>query len=966
VQQEPEFRTLARYIDAERAEWLSKELGAGEEESAALLLGAAYPALTPTNDWQLEGLARLYREGFRIRRRTEESRVRLSEVMAAQASEEARLTALRRASWLEKARIALRELLPPALGGAPVEVTSHELSGLADAALAACLTEASVRTAQRYGQPLRANRQPSELCAFGMGKLGGHELNAGSDIDLIFFYDDDDGGSELSLHEHWSRVVRRTVSYIDTPSADGLLWRVDLRLRPEGSQGPIVNSVSAAERYYETWGRLWERSALLRARCSAGSRKLGLVIEREVISPFVYRKEVDPALASALGELLLRSRRELTEDAGRDLKLGVGGIREAEFFVQSLQLIWGGKQPVLRTRNTLQALTRLEGRGLVSDREAQEIASAYVLLRRLEHHVQWSSGLQTHLLPPPGAELDRAARCLRLRDSPTLIETLERARLAVHELFEALVPRSSTAAATARYAPLLSALDGTREELQRAAEQRYADADIAEHLAALARRPDGLLGSMTRERFPSLAERVLDALASSPDPCQAARYLRSFFGRFLSPAPYVAALAEDAPALNRLVTVLGSSAFVGEAVAARPDFADVVVFGAGAISEPRGAVQSEIDAQLAAIPADADQYERQQAFVTALRIAKRRVTVEVAAADLAGALGTRETTLLLSLLADEELERALAFVLGEEPHGLCVIAMGKLGGRDIGYGSDLDVIFIYDPAAAPRPEEAGVWFARVAQRVIRLVSEPGAAGPGYELDTRLRPSGSQGLLVSSLEAFARYHQVSLGDAEPPSVQPSGAPWERQALLRARVCAGDRALGERAISVARRAAYEGGAPDASEIRRLRERMERELGREREERLDLKSGRGGLLDVEFAVQWLQMRHGSDGRVRTTDTVVALEALSRAGYLERRRFEALREGYRFLRLLEQRIHVLRGAGSSVLEPGGRELRLLARRMGYRDLPSESAEQQLLTRYREVTSEVRGAFQAILGDAP
>jgi len=962
VQQGSELRALARLIDPERAERLSKDLGEGAELGAAVLLGSAYPALTPNTDWQLEGLARLGEEGFRARRQSEELRVSLAEVMQSGDSEEARLLGLRRAVWLEKARIALRELLPPALGGAPLEATSHELSGLADATIAACLAQATSSTAQRYGPPLRSGGEPSELAVFGMGKLGGRELNAGSDIDLVFIYDSDDGGSQLSLHEHWSRVVHRTVAMIGTPSADGLLWRVDLRLRPEGSQGPIVNSIGAAERYYETWGRLWERSALLRARCSAGSRKLAFVLEREVLNPFVYRREVDPTLAVALAELLRHSRRELCDDPARDLKLGVGGIREAEFFVQSLQLIWGGKQPAVRTKNTLQGLSRLEGRGLVSAREAHDIAAAYVLLRRLEHCVKWSTGLQTHLLPPPGPELDRIARCLRLRDSSTLLEQLEKARYAVHERFESLVPQSNRSAATPRYAALLSALDGSRQELQRAAEQRYASPDIAEHLWALARRPDGLLGSMTRERYPALAERVLDALATTPDPDQAARFLRSFFGRFVSPAPYVAALAEDPPALRRLVTVLGSSAFVGEAVSARPDFADVVVFGAGAISEPRAAVQSEIDAQLSSLPADADEYERQQAFVAALRIAKRRVTIEVAAADLAGALGTREATRLLSLLADEELERALAFELGERREGLCVIAMGKLGGQDIGYGSDLDVIFIYDPSAAPRSEEAGAWFARAAQRIIRLVSEPSAAGPGYELDTRLRPSGSQGMLVSSLAAFARYHAVPLGEGAQPSVQPSGAAWERQALLRARVCAGDRALGERAIRVARRAAYEGGAPDAGQIRRLRERMERELGREREDRLDLKAGRGGLLDVEFAVQWLQMRHGSDPAVRTTDTAHALETLFERGYLERQHFDALREGYRFLRLLEQRIHVLHGAGSSVIELGSAKLPLLARRMGYRDVPGESAAEQLLSRYHEVTADVRAAFDAVL----
>jgi glutamate-ammonia-ligase adenylyltransferase len=293
--------------------------------------------------------------------------------------------------------------------------------------------------------------------------------------------------------------------------------------------------------------------------------------------------------------------------------------------------------------------------------------------------------------------------------------------------------------------------------------------------------------------------------------------------------------------------------------------------------------------------------------------------------------------------------------------------MGKLGGREIGYGSDLDVVFIYDPKRAPKPDEAEAFYARAAGRVIRLISEPHVAGPGYELDTRLRPSGSHGMLVTSLRAFARYHSVAVtGGEDGPvsgSVGSSGAAWERQALLRARFAAGDAELGGRAIDVAARAAYGGGAAPAAEVHHLRRRMERELGRERPERVDLKLGRGGLLDVEFAVQLLQMQNGDDEAVRTPDTSVALEALAQRGYLDRNDYDALREGYAFLRRLEQRLHVLYGGGTSVISTRSAGLPALARRMGYRSQPGTTAEAALLAHYRDVTLNVRAAYARVFG---
>jgi len=953
---------LAHAIDPGRTEILIRDLGKNPGRAVGVLVGAAYPAMSPAQGWQVEAIEDIAAEGWRTQRDPRRLRTRLFEAAGDMGDPEAARRGLRRAVWQEKVRIALRELLPHAMGGAALSVTAAELSYLADAAFEVALSEATRTVEQRFGVPFRSDGQRSELVVLGMGKLGGFELNAGSDVDVVFIYDTDDGGSETTLHDHWTRVARRAVSTIDDPSADGLVWRVDLRLRPEGGQGALVNSFAAAERYYETWGRLWERAALLRARPMAGSQRLGEQFEREVITPFVYRRSADLGVVRGLVDLVLRSRAELSHDPSRDLKLGPGGIREAEFFVQALQLVWGGQDPTVRCRGMFEGVARLRSRGLATDREARALTESYTLLRSCEHAIQWSAGVQTHQLPKAQEDQRRLARALGFDEWEGLAEALHGARAAVGDLFRSLTPEQ---AALQRSGQLMALIDAESPRLSAAVAERFGE-DITEHLQALARRPDGLLGEGTREQHPKLADQVLEAIAHCANPEQGARYLRSFFGRFQAPGPYISLLASDEYALRRLLAAFGASDFVGEALVARPDLSDLILVGGGQLEDPEQVLELELDTWRKKLAEDADEYEIQSAFVSATRRAKQAVMVSVAVADLARQINTREATRLLSRLADGILERAAQYVLGGDARGLSIVAMGKLGGEDIGYGSDLDVLFIFDPDAAPQPDEAAAYFSRRAQRIMRLLQEPSAAGRGYELDTRLRPSGAYGLLVTSLRSFARYHGVPLAEddnAGPSPVTTSGAAWERQALLRARACAGDRSLGARVIEVAHIAAYERGAPEVEEMHRLRHRMEIELGKERPGRFDLKTGRGGLLDIEFAVQWLQMQHGKDLRVRTTDTVAALEALRERGYLSAQAFETFHDGYHFLRRLEQRIHVLRGAGSTVLDETEGGLELLARRMGLQRRGGATVAQALIAKYTDVADAVRATYLDVLG---
>ena len=504
------------------------------------------------------------------------------------------LSVLRRVAWVEKARIALRELLPHTLGGAPFVVTAREISWLAEALLEIACAEANEHVARRLGSPRTADGSRSEFVALGMGKLGGLELNAGSDIDLCFVYDTDEGSSESTLHEHWSRVARRVVQNMELPTDEGSAWRVDLRLRPEGSRGAVVNSMAASERYYEIWGRLWERSALIRARPVAGDLGLGSRFMREVATPFVYRREVDPQIVAVLAELLARARIELRSDSTGDLKLGLGGIREVEFFVQALQLVWGGRDRSLRVTGTFAALERLRGASFVTEREARLLAEAYTLLRCVEHRIQWHSGIQTHRLPKEDATLELLARSLGMQSAARLILELDRARSVVAEAFASLNEGSNWP--KSRHLALFALIDRINNpapvdhvkqsestpppplimDKQRHTSSRPlppaandfeeigVPVELIEHFAMLAKRPDSLLGGLTRERFANLTEVVLDAIAQSADPEQAALALRLVFGRINYPGAYFAALSEDERAVRRLITALASSSFIAD------------------------------------------------------------------------------------------------------------------------------------------------------------------------------------------------------------------------------------------------------------------------------------------------------------------------------------------------------------------------------------------------------------------
>ena len=962
------LRALARACDPEAMDEVRRAVEGADEGAVTIAeaLGAAYPALRSLAIARIDALSTLAREGWRVPRKRADL-VRRLLAACGPLDDPARVRkGLRLVSGAEKLRIALRELEPEI----DVDVTAREWSELAEAQLEVATMEARGYVERRFGAivgPAGAGATPARngFVVIGLGKLGGGELNAGSDVDLMFLHESDEGatlGEEaLRPFDSFTRIARRLVPTLEEHDDDGFCARIDLRLRPEGGSGPLTNSIAAAVNYYESFGRGWERAAMLRARAVAGDLAVG---ERALaeLAPFVYRRAVDPTVAAEMHDMVRRSRVELSEAPARDLKLGPGGIREAEFFVQTLQLIWGGKDPSVRTPNTLHALRRLRTRGYVTDREARAIVDGYLLLRRVEHRIQLGSGVQTHLLPPDGAERDRIARSLGFKAGPELWAALERVRGKVAERFASLVPGGAPGAEQERTDAVLRAIDGDATETQLPG--LTLSRDLTESLRGLGRRPDAPLGGRTRERHPRFVRALVAALLDAADPDLAASLVRTFFDRLSAPgvASYVRALEQDERSLVRFVGLCGTSAYLGGSLVGHPELVDRLLFSA-----PAAADDGHGGRLLAEEIAHLGHSERgdAEAFVGALRRAKSALELEVGLADLAGEIEPRAASRALSALADATLDATTQWALEEAasrralrstPAGLAVLALGKLGGRELGYGSDLDVVFVYDPRAlepfALDALEASELYGRVAARIVRLLGAPHSDGPGYDLDTRLRPSGEQGHLVVSIEAFRAYH---LGGADALA---RAADWERQALLRLRPCAGDPGVGAAAAAIAATAAYERGPIDPAEVVRLRARLEEEVARERPGRYDPKLGKGGLADVEFAVQYLQTAAAAEPSVRTPETIAALDALETLGRLRPQQATTLRDGYRFLRRLEQRARVVHAARGAVIEEGAPGLTALARSMGHRDGVNGSAATQLLATYAEVTRDVRAVF--------
>ncbi len=850
--------------------------------------------------------------------------------------------------------------------GAPLEQVGRELSTLADLCLDAAMAFALARLSERHGAPLNPHGRPVGLAAIAMGKYGARELNFCSDIDVIFVYDTDEGAAgDLSLHQLFSRACQQVSRALTGPNAEGLCFRVDLRLRPEGNQGPVCNALAGAERYYETWGGPWDRLAWLKARAAAGDLDLG----REMVAlmePFVFPRSIRPEILEQLQQLNQRIQETAarTHAAGWNVKLQWGGIREVEFFVQSLQLLHAGKQPSLQEPATLAALDRLLFAGLVTENEHRQLAEAYELWRRVEHRLQLHAGRQTHLLPDPGAPLhEHVARHMGMTGEE-LAGQVRHHRAAVKQVYGTLgVEPPGDHALTALLDPELPAEQ---------ARQLLADAGFnqpgraADRLSLLADKPWGPLGRAPAPSVAALAPPLLVELAASPDPDAALAHLTELSLRF---GPYRGLwelLAHNRETLRLLLSLFGSSDFLARIFIDHPGQLDRLLMA--------GHARQVLDAkQLAArlverlTPLDADDAE---ARLRALGRFRNEEVLRVGLHDIAGTLAPEQVWAQLTDLAEVVLRELCSMVLadtrrryGTPRHDdggeatLTVLALGKLGSRELTYASDLDLIFVFsEPGETDgrRRVDNGELFARTAQRLISALTTDMGEGKLYEVDTRLRPSGNQGTLVCSEASFQGYH--------------SGAElWERQVLIKARAVAGDAARGEALERWIRSYVYDTPLDHDQarrEIHRHRRRLEQELAGESADFHDLKLGRGGLLDIDFLTQYLQLRHGQDVAQRAGATLDALAALALGGHLDPEQARTLAAAYRFLRRLESRLRMVRDRSAARLPATAAGLEVMARRLGYREQPGTGTPgAMLLAEYHRQTERVRRVYEEHLG---
>lgn len=704
-----------------------------------------------------------------------------------------------------------------------------------------------------------ATAEQSEMLIVGMGKLGGMELNVSSDIDLIFIHKEDGAAtSNRSWHEFHSELGKRVIRALDHVNENGFVFRVDMRLRPFGASGPLVTSLDTLENYFVTQARPWERYAWLKARAVTGNPAAVAELD-SLVKPFVYRRYHDYAAIEEMRELHGQIRADATKrNRLDDIKVGVGGIREIEFIAQLFQLIRGGREPTLQTCSTRAALGQLGSLGIMTEARVEALQSAYTFLRNLEHRLQYLDDQQTQLLPVNDDDRERIAHAMNLADWPALLYVLNRHRQQVTTEFEALF--AGGADKELRTDPV-GKTEGVAELCRRIAETAGMDTkgveEIEKRTNAWLNSPRTLtLSAKSCSRIKALIPQALHA-ALHYDNSQ-----RTFFRLFDllevidKRETYLALLTEYPHVLERVARLAARSAWAADFLRKHPILLDELIEGQATPGGSSGidwpTEQAQLRAQLQAAADDAEQqYE-------ILRHTKQVITLKLNVADIEGRLGVMALSDELSRLADMLLDTVLVLawraIAADKttpatwvpPTGFAVIGYGKLGSKEIGYASDLDVVFLFDPVIAVGAEN----FPKFAQRLNGWLNTMTAGGVLYETDLRLRPDGISGLLVSPLDAFRDYQ---LHRAQT---------WEHQALTRARFCAGDTALTGpfEAIRHEVLAMARDKIKLRAEIIAMREKMRAEK-KDRTEQLDLKHTRGGIVDVEFIVQYLILAYSHE---------------------------------------------------------------------------------------------------------
>jgi len=820
-------------------------------------------------------------------------------------------------------RIAWRDLT----GRASLEETLEDLSAFADDAVNRAMAVAWHSTCERYGTPQYAEGGAMPLVVVGMGKLGGRELNFSSDIDLVFLfpgYGETIHAAPVSHEEFFVRLGQALLRLLSSVTVDGFVFRVDMRLRPFGDSGPLACGFSAFEDYLLQHGRDWERYAWIKARPITAPEAYTELYD-SAVRPFVYRRYLDFGVFESLREMKqLIEKQVARKDLIDHVKLGSGGIREIEFIVQSMQLIRGGQDRRLQGSRLFEILSQLARSRLLRPQAVIELDAAYRFLRVLENRLQMIGDAQTHSLPQDPATQQKLARAMGKESWQALRRDYERHTSHVHREFNALVfaPRGAdgasdgSARAPREGAGLSLIWDDTADVAALiemfASREMTNPAELAQLLidfrgSSQVRRLD----ATGLRRLELLVPQLLGSLEPDDDHLVMARRLLRVLEAIGGRSAYFALLNENPAARQRFVRVCRGGDFLVQQLAAHPLLLDELLDERALTVPPaRSELLADLDDRLARV--DADDPER---LVEALAQFKRAAVFRVAIADLSGSLPLMQVSDRLTDIAELVLEKALhqAWAQMTSQYGVptcratddaeprevevCAVGYGKLGGIELGYGSDLDLVFLHDSIGAvqetsgERPIENQLFFVRLAQRIVHILTVHSAAGRLYDVDVRLRPGGKGGMLITQLEAFVDYQHSSAWT------------WEHQALLHARAVAGSSALRERFERERVRILGEFVRRDSlrEEVASMRERMRRELAKSKSGEFDLKQDRGGIADIEFLAQYWALREGArhPAVLMFSDTIRQLETLASGDLVPQATVDVLTAAYRAYRM-------------------------------------------------------------------
>jgi glutamate-ammonia-ligase adenylyltransferase len=966
------LNNLDRFVSAARNPLSLATLFERDREALPILLQifstSQYLSDTLLTDAEAYDLVRMT-EGEPVARETIINEL-VSEVSAL-SDERLVMSALRRFKRRELLRISYGDIIR----SQRIEVVTRQISYVADAILEAVVQTARRNLEQKRGTPRTRDGRRATFVVLALGKLGGSELNYSSDIDLVFLYDGNgqtDAQRPMANQEFFDRLARDVVRVMSEITPQGAAYRVDLRLRPEGQQGPMVTSVESALHYYDVLGRTWERQAFVKARPAAGDIELGREFLKQ-LEPWIYRRYLSRADITGIRALKRRieHRTEREGSEATDVKTGLGGIRDIEFVIQFLQLLNGGDLPELRTPNTLEAIAQLENCGCLTRQERSILEESYATLRKVEHRLQIMFDLQTHRLPRSPDELRRLAIRLGYSDAdkkPALdafqadykrITELNR-KILDHLLHDAFSGEDQPAPEV----DLVLDPDPSKAEIQAVlGKYPFKDRDEAySNLMELAEEKIPFLSTRRCRHFlASIAPRLLHAIAATADPDATLVNLSKVSDSLGGKGVLWELFSFNPPSLSLYVELCATSPFLCDILTGNPGMIDELL---DSLLLDKLPTREQLQAELAELTRAAENLEPiLHSFKSAqqLRTGVRDVLGKDSIQSINGALSDI-AEVCIHRIAQAEYQK-LAAKFGEpmvsdgdtmgQPAQLIVVAVGKFGGRELNYHSDLDLVFLYDADGATfhgrRGRRSGEtttnqhFFSELAQRIVKIAGHLGPYGRLYEIDPRLRPTGRSGRLATSLAEFARYFSEGEGQL-----------WERQALTRARVIYGDEGGARSAMAAIAQAAYE---PEwrpefAEEIRRMRMRLE-----ETASRANLKRGPGGIVDIEFLVQMLLLKHGrARPNIRHSNTIDALAALHEVGLVGREDFEYFTTSYQVLRSIQSRLRLMNMTALNELPSTPAELDKLARLLDYPD------KEKLMADCGRLQAENRKRFNAFV----